>query len=82
MWFFIFLLLFATLIFSFDFTEHEYRKAINFSRMTAYFLFYIIVTYETIIQVWNAKEIGKNVFLGLITVIYLLGLSVFLCVYP
>ncbi len=55
-------------------------KGFEYLKLGSYFLFYSIVTWEIIKQVWNAKIIGKNVILGLISGYISLGLlAFFLC---
>ncbi len=60
----------------------------NYIKLASYFIFYALVTIEIIKQVWNAKVVGKNVILGLISGYISLGLlSFFMCltieiVYP
>ena len=49
-------------------------------KLTAYFVFYSVVTIEIIKQVWKAQVVSKNVILGLISGYISLGLlSFFLC---
>jgi len=49
----------------------------NYSKLIIYFLFHGLLTLEIIRQVWNAKVIGKNVILGLISGYISLGLLAF-----
>ena len=52
----------------------------NYIKLASYFIFYGFVTIEIVKQVWNAKDVGKNVILGLISGYISLGLlSFFLC---
>lgn len=52
----------------------------DYLMLGTYFLFYGLVTIEIIKQVWNAKIVGKNVILGLISGYISLGLlAFFLC---
>ena len=54
---------------------------LNYIKLASYFLFYALVTIEIIRQVWNAKVVGKNVILGLISGYISLGLlSFFVCI--
>lgn len=56
------------------------NKSFNYLKLGSYFLFYAIVTWEIIKQVWKAKIVGKNVILGLISGYISLGLlAFFLC---
>ncbi len=55
-------------------------KNFDYLKLGSYFLFYAIVTWEIIRQVWKAKIVGKNVILGLISGYISLGLlAFFLC---
>lgn len=74
MWFLIFLLIITTLIISSNIVTHEKYGVLNFFKMCAYFLFYVIVTFQLIMQVWKSKEVGKNVIFGLISGYVSLGL--------
>lgn len=73
------LLAMAGLIFGIPLVVHTGRS-VEFFKMGTLFLFYLIVTLEIIIQVWNAKNISQNVILGLISGYLSLGLiGFFLC---
>lgn len=74
MWFLIFLLVVTSLIISSNIITHEKDDVLSFFKMCAYFLFYVIVTFQLIIQVWNSKKVGKNVIFGLISGYVSLGL--------
>ena len=67
MWFFIILLFIEIVIFGFSFIESKSLYLSNYIRFLTYFLFYLIVTYEIIKNVWSAKLVDKNVILGLIS---------------
>ena len=55
-------------------------KSFDYLKLASYFMFYAIVTWEIIKQVWKAKVVGKNVILGLISGYISLGLlAFFLC---
>lgn len=55
-------------------------KTMGFVRMTGYFLFYLVVTFEIIRQVWYATSVNKNVIFGLISGYISLGLiGFFIC---
>ncbi|MFC5045490.1 ion channel [Aquimarina hainanensis] len=80
MWFFLILLIVTGLVFGFNMIKNQNSQTINFVRLGAYFLFYIVVTIEMIKQVWNAAVISKNVILGLISGYISLGLiGFFIC---
>jgi len=46
----------------------------QFVRLAIYFVFYLIVTYELIKQVWQATVISKNVIIGVMCGYFCLGL--------
>lgn len=76
------LLLLIVAIFSFgvDVSEIKNKDAFSFMHLGAFFLFYVILTLELIKQIWSAKEVGKNVILGLISGYISLGLiGFFIC---
>lgn len=52
-------------------------NAYEFVRLATYYVFYIIVTYELIRQVWQAKIVTKNVIIGLMCGYICLGLVSF-----
>ena len=70
------------------FINSELEKRFDYLKLGLYFLFYAIVTIETIKQVWKATIVSKNVILGLVSGYISLGLlAFFLClsieiVYP
>ncbi len=47
---------------------------INYLRFGLYFIFYIVITFEIISQIWNAKKVGKNVIIGVISGYICLGM--------
>ncbi|MEH6535069.1 MAG: ion channel [Psychroserpens sp.] len=60
--------------------DPDIDKNFDYLKLGSYFLFYVIVTWEIIKQVWKAKVIGKNVILGVISGYISLGfLAFFLC---
>ena len=65
--FFILLLIVELFIFGFSFSESKALPLSNYLKFFIYFLFYIIVTFEIISRVWNAKLIERKVILGLIS---------------
>jgi len=80
MWFLIVLLLITAVLFGADIEKKEIKSPYNFMRMATYFLFYVVVTFEIIKQVWRASFISKNVILGLISGYISLGLiGFFIC---
>ena len=74
MWFFIVLLLIDIIIFGFSFLESKTLSLSNYLRFLIYFLFYGIVTFEIIKNVWLAKIVDRKVILGLISGYISLGL--------
>ena len=81
MGFLIFILIITTLIISSNILSHNDKSVLNFFKMSAYFLFYVIVTFELIKQVWKSKNVGKNVIFGLISGYISLGLvGFFICI--
>ena len=45
----------------------EPSSTTGYLKFTTYFLFYVIVTYEIIIDVWKSKHVNKNVIIGLMS---------------
>ncbi|WBX70390.1 ion channel [Tenacibaculum retecalamus] len=81
MWFLVILLLISTFIFGSNLFENRNEKLLNFVKMASYFLFYVIVAFEIIKQVWKAKVINRNVIFGLISGYITLGLiGFFICI--
>jgi len=73
-------LILTALIVVFDLLNSHIDKNFEYLKLGSYFLFYSAVTWEIIKQVWNAKVVGKNVILGLISGYISLGLlAFFLC---
>ncbi len=80
MWFFIALLIVSGIVFSADMLENQNSKLLKFLNMGTYFLFYTMVTFEIIKQIWETKDVNKNVIFGLISGYISLGLiSFFIC---
>ncbi len=79
-WLFIVLILIAVFIFGSDMIDPKNREVFSFIRMGIYFLFYNVVTYEIIKQVWNAVQVNKNVIFGLVSGYISLGMiGFFIC---
>jgi hypothetical protein len=56
---------------------------ITYIKFAIYFVFYTLITFEIVKQVWRAKEVNKNVIFGLMSgyaSIGLLGFFVFLSI--
>ncbi|MEO1484962.1 MAG: potassium channel family protein [Bacteroidota bacterium] len=80
MWFSILLLGFTSIIFLVSTFSESDSKQLGFLRMTGYFLFYLVVSYEILKQVWYATEVSKNVIFGLASGYISLGLiGFFIC---
>jgi len=81
MWFLVILLLISTFIFGSYLFENRNERLLNFVKMASYFLFYVIVAFEIIKQVWKAKVVNRNVIFGLISGYITLGLiGFFICI--
>ncbi len=80
MWFFTVLLIISGIVFGADLLEDKGNKPLKLLNMGVSFLFYTIVTFEIIQQIWKAKIVNKNVIFGLISGYISLGLiSFFIC---
>lgn len=80
MWFLFVLLVITTIVFGSNLFENRNEGLFNFVRMAAYFLFYLIVTTQLIMQVWKAEFVNKNVIFGLVSGYISLGLiGFFIC---
>ncbi len=80
MYFFIFLLFIRFILYLYDFSIVLGINNSFILKTSVFFIFYLIVTYEIILQVWKAKEVNKNVIIGLISGYVSLGLiGFFLC---
>ncbi len=80
MWFFIVLLIVSGIVFGADLFESQNSRFLAFLNMGVSFLFYTIVTFEIVKQIWETKVVNKNVIFGLISGYISLGLiSFFIC---
>ncbi len=80
MLFCVILLIVSGIVFGADLLESQNSRFLAFLNMGTYFLFYIIVTFEIIEQIWKTKVVNKNVIFGLISGYIALGLiSFFIC---
>jgi len=76
----IFLLSISSLIVILNMTNILDKGSLAFLRMGVLFLFYLIVSYEIIFQVWYSKKITRDVIFGLISGYLSLGLiGFFIC---
>ena len=81
MWFFVALLVIASAVFGSNQIEENKSGAFDFIRMATYFLFYVVVTFHIVKQVWQAKKVNKNVIFGLVSGYVSLGLiGFFICI--
>ncbi|WP_271782740.1 ion channel [Aquimarina algiphila] len=81
MWFFVMLLVFSVIFFGIEVTKKQDTKFLDFLDMGIYFLFYVVVTFEIIKQIWGTKIINKNVIFGLMSGYISLGLiGFFICI--
>ena len=74
MWFCILLLIISIVIFVYNLQTTVNNKSFDFLRMGTFFMFYSVISYEIIKQVWRATTVSKNVILGLISGYISLGL--------
>jgi len=80
MWFSALMLGLSAVVFGISTVLGQESKTLGFVRMTGYFLFYLVVTFEIIHQVWYAKQVNKNVIFGLASGYISLGLiGFFIC---
>ena len=78
--FFIILFIIVAIVFLLNLINHRNNALFDAIRMGVYFLFYVVVAFEIIRQVWKAVHIGSNVILGLISGYISLGLlGFFIC---
>lgn len=81
MWFSISVLIITTVILTSNIIKNENGLMFNFIKMSAYFLFYALVTVELILQVWRSSVVNENVIIGLISGYISLGLlGFFICI--
>lgn len=77
--FWFFLTLFAGLLFvlGLNLIQKKTNTPYNYTRLSFYFLFYTSVTIAIIKQVWNSKNVNKNVIIGLMSGYISLGFIAF-----
>ncbi|MFD1292380.1 ion channel [Lutibacter holmesii] len=81
MWFSISVLIITTVILTSNIIKNENGLMFNFIKMSAYFLFYALVTVELIKQVWKSSVVNGNVIIGLISGYISVGLlGFFICI--
>ncbi len=80
MWFFVVLLLLSGIVFGAELLDDKSNRSVAFLNMGVSFLFYAIVTFEILQQIWQTQVVNKNVIFGLISGYISLGLvSFFIC---
>ncbi len=77
MWFFIVLFAIAAFIFGSSMISRTENTENILLRLSVYFIFHIMVTWNIIIQVWKAKRVTKNVIMGLMSGYISLGFLAF-----
>lgn len=78
MWFLIILFGISLFAFGTSMLKRDTEFEDNFLiRLSVYFIFYIVVTYQIIIQIWNAKKVNNTVVIGLMSGYLCLGFIAF-----
>lgn len=77
MWFFVILFVIAAFVFGSDMISRTQNTENILIRLLVYFIFHIIVTWNIIKQVWQAKRVTKNVIMGLMSGYISLGFLAF-----
>ena len=77
MYFFIGLFIITAFIFGSDMVSRSRGNGYILIRLSIYFIFHIIVTWNIIKQVWQAKRVTKNVVIGLMSGYISLGFLAF-----
>ena len=77
MWFFAGLFVIAAFIFGSDLISRSENMETILIRLSIYFVFHIIVTWNIIEQVWQSKKVTKNVIMGLMSGYISLGFLAF-----
>ncbi len=76
-WFFVVLFVVSLFIFGSAMISRQESETGIFIRLTIFFIFYIVVTWNIIKQVWQAAYVNKNVILGLMSGYVSLGFLAF-----
>jgi hypothetical protein len=80
MYFFLLLFAIRVLFYLFEFSNALEENNFYVIKTGVFFVFYLVVTYEIIHQVWKAKKVNKNVIIGLVSGYVSLGLiGFFIC---
>ena len=78
MWFLILLVGISLVVFGTSMVQRHTAFEDNFLiRLSVYFVFYILVTYQIIIQIWNARRVNNTVVIGLMSGYICLGFIAF-----
>lgn len=77
MWFFIILFLVSAFMFGYNMISRTENTENILIRLSIYFIFHIIVTWNIIQQVWKANHVTKNVIMGLMSGYISLGFLAF-----
>ncbi|MEN1786037.1 MAG: ion channel [Bacteroidota bacterium] len=75
--FFILLFVLATFIFGSSMINRQESETGVLMRLTVFFIFNIVVTWQIVKQVWQATQVSKNVILGLMSGYISLGFLAF-----
>ena len=79
-WIIIIVLILIGFIFVYSAWDKTYIKIFNYLKISILFLFHIVVTFQIIQQIWQAKLVNKNVIFGVISGFISLGLiGFFIC---
>ena len=78
MWFFIILLGISSVAFGSSMLLQTNDDSPVLVRLVVFFVFQIFVTYQIIMQIWNAKSVNKKVIIGLMSGYISLGFLAFL----
>jgi len=77
MWFLILLFIIAAIVFGNSFFTTVEKSELTLTRLSVYFIFYIVVTMQTIRQIWIEKEVDRMVIIGLMSGYISLGFLAF-----
>ncbi len=67
MWVVTFLLIGSLVLLGKDMVKREQIDSYEYLRLGVYFVFYVLVTFEIINQIWRADHVNKNVIVGLMS---------------
>ena len=78
MWFLIALFGISLFVFGTDMVKRDTEFEDNFLiRLSVYFIFYVLVTYQIVLQIWKAKNVSNTVVIGLMSGYLCLGFIAF-----